>query len=82
MTGAGALWTAQSTDDAEAEALFEARRLAYPAFERLGPVLTEDVCVPAVQGPGDAGPDRGDRGPAPACRSPPSPTPATATCTR
>ena len=36
----------QSTDDAEAEALFEARRLAYPAFERLGPVLTEDVCVP------------------------------------
>ena len=46
MTGAGALWVAQSTDDAEAEALFEARRLAYPAFERLGPVLTEDVCVP------------------------------------
>jgi glycolate oxidase len=46
MTDAGALWVAQSTDDAEAEALFEARRLAYPAFERLGPVLTEDVCVP------------------------------------
>ncbi|MDQ4115600.1 MAG: FAD-binding oxidoreductase, partial [Actinomycetota bacterium] len=23
-----------------------ARRLAYPALERLGPVLTEDVCVP------------------------------------
>ena len=46
MTGAGAIWVAQSTDDAEAEALFEARRLAYPAFERLGPVLTEDVCVP------------------------------------
>jgi glycolate oxidase len=46
MAGAGALWVAQSTDDAEAEALFEARRLAYPAFERLGPVLTEDVCVP------------------------------------
>jgi glycolate oxidase len=46
MTGAGALWVAQSTDDAEAEALFEARKLAYPAFERLGPVLTEDVCVP------------------------------------
>ena len=31
---------------AEAEALFDARRLAYPALERLGPVLTEDVCVP------------------------------------
>jgi glycolate oxidase len=46
MTDTGALWTEQSTDDAEAEALFEARRLAYPAFERLGPVLTEDVCVP------------------------------------
>jgi glycolate oxidase len=46
MTDAGALWVAQSTDDTEAEALFEARRLAYPAFERLGPVLTEDVCVP------------------------------------
>jgi glycolate oxidase len=51
MTGAGALWVAQSTDDAEAEALFEARRLAYPAFERLGPVLTEDVCVPRSKVP-------------------------------
>lgn len=46
MTDAGALWAEQSTDDVEAEALFEARRLAYPALERLGPVLTEDVCVP------------------------------------
>jgi glycolate oxidase len=46
MSDAGALWVAQSTDDAEAEALFDARRLAYPALERLGPVLTEDVCVP------------------------------------
>ena len=46
MTSAGALWAAQSTDDTEAEALFDARRLAYPALERLGPVLTEDVCVP------------------------------------
>jgi glycolate oxidase len=43
---AGAAWVERSTDDAEAEALFEARRLAYPALERLGPVLTEDVCVP------------------------------------
>jgi glycolate oxidase len=43
---AGALWAARSTDDVEAEALFEARRLAYPALERLGPVLTEDICVP------------------------------------
>ncbi len=43
---ATATWSARSTDDEEAEALFEARRLAYPAVERLGPVLTEDVCVP------------------------------------
>jgi glycolate oxidase len=46
MTDAGAMWTELSTDDAESEALFDARRLAYPALERLGPVLTEDVCVP------------------------------------
>jgi glycolate oxidase len=51
MTDAGALWAVQSTDDAEAEALFEARRLAYPALERLGPVLTEDVCVPRSKVP-------------------------------
>ncbi|GAA2879070.1 glycolate oxidase [Actinoplanes cyaneus] len=43
---AGALWAEQSTDASEAEALFAARRLAYPALERLGPVLTEDICVP------------------------------------
>jgi glycolate oxidase len=46
MADAGAIWVEQSTDDAEAEALFDARRLAYPALERLGPVLTEDICVP------------------------------------
>ncbi len=51
MTDAGALWIEQSTDDTEAEALFEARRLAYPALERLGPVLTEDVCVPRSRVP-------------------------------
>jgi glycolate oxidase len=43
---AGASWAAVSSDEQEAEALFDARRLAYPALERLGPVLTEDVCVP------------------------------------
>ncbi|GAB2577511.1 FAD-binding oxidoreductase [Microlunatus antarcticus] len=42
----GAVWSARSEDPQEAEALFAARRLAYPALERLGPVLTEDVCVP------------------------------------
>lgn len=48
---AGASWAAQSTDQQEADALFEARRLAYPALERLGPVLTEDVCVPRAAVP-------------------------------
>lgn len=51
MTEAGAIWVEQSTDDAEAEALFEARLLAYPALERLGPVLTEDICVPRSKVP-------------------------------
>lgn len=37
-----------STDQQEADALFQARRLAYPALERLGPLLTEDVCVPRM----------------------------------
>jgi glycolate oxidase len=46
---AGASWAAVSADDAEADALFAARRLAYPALERLGPVLTEDVCVPRAK---------------------------------
>ncbi|MEV6348082.1 FAD-linked oxidase C-terminal domain-containing protein [Actinoplanes sp. NPDC051851] len=48
---AGALWAEQSTDEVEADALFAARRLAYPALERLGPVLTEDVCVPRSRVP-------------------------------
>ena len=48
---AGALWATRSTDAIEAEALFEARRLAYPALERLGPVLTEDICVPRSKVP-------------------------------
>lgn len=43
---AGATWSTRSTDPAEADALFAARRLVYPAMERLGPVLTEDICVP------------------------------------
>lgn len=43
---AGAALATRSTDAEEAEALFAARRLAYPALERLGPLLTEDVCVP------------------------------------
>ncbi|KOV82256.1 FAD-binding oxidoreductase [Nocardia sp. NRRL S-836] len=51
FTDAGALWTERSTDSTEAEALFAARRLTYPALERLGPLLTEDVCVPRSEVP-------------------------------
>ncbi|MFC5185854.1 FAD-binding oxidoreductase [Actinomadura harenae] len=47
----GAVWAEQSTDPVEAEALFQARKLAYPALERLGPLLTEDVCVPRSRVP-------------------------------
>ncbi|GGF56240.1 glycolate oxidase [Marmoricola endophyticus] len=47
----GPLFSMVSSDADEAEALFAARRLAYPALERLGPVLTEDVCVPRSQVP-------------------------------
>lgn len=36
----------QAVDPADVGRLFLARRMAYPALERLGPVLTEDVCVP------------------------------------
>jgi glycolate oxidase len=43
---AGATWSERSTDQEEADALFAARRLVYPALVRLGSVLTEDICVP------------------------------------
>jgi glycolate oxidase len=48
---AGATWAARSTDPLEAEELFEARKLSYPALERLGSVLVEDVCVPVANLP-------------------------------
>ena len=51
---AGATFAARSEDDAEADAMFAARRLAYSALERLGPVLTEDVCVPVGRRARDA----------------------------
>ncbi|MEU4895126.1 FAD-linked oxidase C-terminal domain-containing protein [Streptomyces sp. NPDC044780] len=51
FTGAGATWAVASSDAEEADALFAARRLAYPALERIGPVLTEDVCVPRAAVP-------------------------------
>ncbi|MFE4667574.1 FAD-binding oxidoreductase [Streptomyces sp. NPDC056716] len=43
---AGAGWADRSADEAEAEALFQARREIYPAVDRIGAVLSEDVCVP------------------------------------
>jgi len=46
---AGATDALRSDDEETAEALFAARRLAYPALERLGPLLTEDVCVPRTR---------------------------------
>jgi glycolate oxidase len=51
MADAGALAVDQAVDDAEIDRLFLARRLAYPALERLGPVLTEDICVPRAAVP-------------------------------
>jgi glycolate oxidase len=44
---AGAAEAIASTDPVEAHALFDARRLAYPALEQRGDaMLTEDVCLP------------------------------------
>lgn len=48
---AGATFTAASTDAQESEALYAARRFAFPAMERLGVVLTEDICVPLSRVP-------------------------------
>jgi glycolate oxidase len=48
---AGALGIERGGDADEIDRLFSARRMAYPALERLGPVLTEDVCVPRTAVP-------------------------------
>jgi len=42
----GALLADVSTSEAESQQLLDIRRLAYPATERLGANLVEDVCVP------------------------------------
>ena len=42
----GALLADVSGSEAESEQLLEIRRLSYPAIERLGATLVEDVCVP------------------------------------
>ncbi|MCY1694312.1 FAD-binding oxidoreductase [Curtobacterium sp. SL109] len=46
FAAAGGTDVERATDPTEIDRLFQARRLAYPALERLGPVLTEDICVP------------------------------------
>jgi glycolate oxidase len=46
FTSSGGVNVERAEDPAEVDRLFLARRLAYPALERLGPVLTEDICVP------------------------------------
>ncbi|MRX43594.1 FAD-binding oxidoreductase [Agromyces kandeliae] len=46
MARADALTVERGASTEEADRLFLARRLAYPSLERLGPVLTEDICVP------------------------------------
>ena len=48
---AGGTSVERSGDADEVDRLFLARRLAYPALERLGPVLTEDICVPRAAVP-------------------------------
>ncbi|OSY39235.1 MULTISPECIES: FAD-binding oxidoreductase [Pseudonocardia] len=50
FTEHGATDAMASTDPTEADALFAARRMAYPALEQLGMgMLTEDVCVPRTR---------------------------------
>ena len=51
FAGAGGDRIERADDTDEIDRLFRARRLAYPALERLGPVLTEDVCVPRAMVP-------------------------------
>ena len=46
FAAAGGTNIERATDPEQIARLFLARRLAYPALERLGPVLTEDICVP------------------------------------
>ena len=75
----GALWANQSTDDLEAEALFEARRLAYPALERLSPCSPKTSAYQGRRCRTCSSRSRRSR-PATACVSPRSPTPATGTC--
>ena len=48
-TEAGATYCARTEDPAEGELLLSARRMAYPALERLGAALLDDVAVPVAR---------------------------------
>ena len=48
---AGASMAEVSASEAESRQLLELRRLSYPAIERLGVALVEDVCVPRTRLP-------------------------------
>ncbi len=48
---AGALMAEVSASEGESRQLLELRRLSYPAIERLGVPLVEDVCVPRTRLP-------------------------------
>jgi glycolate oxidase len=48
---AGATMAEVSASEAESRQLLELRRLSYPAVERLGAALVEDVCVPRTRLP-------------------------------
>lgn len=51
FAGSGGSGVERASDPDEVARLFHARRMAYPALERLGPVLTEDICVPRAAVP-------------------------------
>ncbi len=59
---AGAASTVLAADQAEADLLRQARRLAFNSMERLGVARMEDVGVPRGRVPRAAGRDRADRG--------------------
>lgn len=48
---AGARLCTSSSGEAESAALYQARRLVYPALERYGSVINEDICVPRKRVP-------------------------------
>ncbi|WP_240484114.1 FAD-binding oxidoreductase [Corynebacterium sputi] len=49
FTAAGVVDVLAAEDPAEGAQLIEIRRMAYPATERMGHMLTEDVCVPLTK---------------------------------